>query len=98
MKHLIYCVAIVIAGLIGYYCGTQTWYTDVTTMQVHHYNTEESRLAEVKYCNAALEALHWYYRNDTIFWNEFFKITDEYKNLEVANNGDWEDFYSPNWK
>lgn len=98
MKHIIYIILIIIAGLTGYWCGQQTWYTDVTTMQVSYYNTAESLKAEREYCNACLEGLHWWYRQNTNWWEYQFKNTQEYKNIEIANNGDWEDFYSPNWK
>ena len=37
-------------------------------------------------------------RDDSTYWDTVFKNTVEYKNIEKANNGDWEDFYAPNWK
>lgn len=97
MKHIIYIILIIIAGLTGYWCGQQTWIWDVNN-KPHWFNTEEARLAEVKYANACLEGLHWYYLDNQDYWNNVFKKTNEYKNIEIANEGDWEDFYSPNWK
>lgn len=86
-----------LCGFLGYLVGSNSWYID-NNNKIQHFNTENARLQEVKYCNACLEALHWFYRNDTVFWNNTFMLTKEYKNIEVANNGDWEDFYAPNWK
>lgn len=97
MKHFIYITLIVIFTICGYYAGKHSWYTDING-KPYCYNTEEALNAERKYCNATIEALHYFYRKDTTNWNNVFKLTPEYKNIEIANNGDWEDFYSPNWK
>ena len=97
MKHIIYIILIIISALSGYWIGQQTWIFD-TNNKPHYFNTEEARLQEVKYCNAIIEGLHWYYRQDTVKWNNEFKNTKEFKNIELINNGDWEDFYAPNWK
>ena len=97
MKRLFYILLLLVCTYLGYWVGCQTWYKDVN-YKLYHYNTEEARLSEVKYCNSMIEALHWYYRNDTALWNETFRNTQEYKNIELINQGDWEDFYSPDWK
>ena len=92
MKHLIYISAIIIALFTGYWIGSQTWIFDINKIP-HHFNTEEARLQEVKYCNATLEALHYFYQKDTIYWNGTFKNTAEYHKIDSINKGDWEDFY-----
>ena len=92
MKHFIYITLIIIASLTSYWIGTQTWYFDINN-KPHHFNTEKARLAEVKYGNAMFEALHWWYERYPILWEETFKNTKEYKNMEIANEGNWEDFY-----
>lgn len=96
MKHVIYIILIIISTLCGYWIGQQTWIFD-TNNKPHYFNTEEARLHEVKYSNALLEGLHWYMRDDSAYWHEVFMNTIEYQNIEKANEGDWEDFYSPNW-
>ena len=97
MKHIIYIILIIISALSGYWIGQQSWFIDINN-KPHYFNTEEARLQEVKYCNAIIEGLHWYYKQDTTKWNNEFKNTKEFKNIELINNGDWEDFYSPNWQ
>ena len=96
MKHVIYIILIIISALCGYWCGQQTWIVDINN-KPHYFNTENARLQEIKYCNATIEALHYFYRKDTTYWNNVFKLTPEYKNIEIANEGDWEDFYAPDW-
>ena len=96
MKHFIYITLIIIASITGYWIGQQSWFIDINN-KPYYYNTEEALNAERKYCNALFESLHWYYLDNQDYWNNVFKKTNEYKNIEIANNGDWEDFYSPNW-
>ena len=98
MNQLLYFLLLVLCTYAGYWVGSQTWILDVNNVPHRMFNTEEARLSEVKYCNACIEALHYFYRQDTVKWNTEFKATKEYKNIELANNGDWEDFYAPEWK
>lgn len=97
MKHIIYIILIIIASITSHWIGQQSWFIDINN-KPHYYNTEEALNAERKYCNATIEALHWYYRDDTTYWKERFMITKEYQKIDSINQGDWEDFYSPNWK
>ena len=97
MKHIIYIILIIISALSGYWIGQQTWIFD-TNNKPHYFNTEEARLQEVQYGNALFEALHWYYIQDSVKWNNEFKATKEYNKIDSLNNGDWEDFYAPNWQ
>ncbi len=97
MKKILTLILIILAGIIGYSISNYKVYTDAEG-KYHLYSKQELLTAETKHCNAVIEGLHWYYRNDTTLWNKTFKNTKEYKNIEIANNGDWEDFYSPNWQ
>ena len=96
MKHFIYITLIIIAGITGYWIGQQSWFIDINN-KPYWYNTQEALNKERAYANALLEGLHWYMRDDSAYWHKVFMNTIEYKNIEKANNGDWEDFYSPNW-
>lgn len=97
MKHLIYIILIIISALCGYWIGQQTWIFDINN-KPHYFNTEEARLQEVKYSNALFEGLHWYYLDNKDYWENVFKKTIEYHKIDSINGGDWEDFYSPNWR
>lgn len=94
MKKLIYTLLLVFCTYAGYWVGQQTWIVDMNE-KVHFFNTEEARLSEIKYCNALLEGLHYYYSQDTTFWNTEFTKTPEFKHINDANKGDWEDFFAP---
>lgn len=48
---------------------------------------------ERKYCASTLRLLHWFYENDKDYWRNVVMDTEEYKLVEDANCGDWEDFY-----
>ena len=98
MNKLLYFLLLVLCTYAGYWVGSQTWILDVDNVPHRMFNTEEARLSEVKYCNALIEGLHYFYRQDTVKWENEFKATNEYKNIETANNGEWEDFYAPEWK
>ena len=93
MKKLIYIIILIVCTYIGFWCGQQTWILDAN-YKVHHFNTEEARNCEVKYCNAVINGLHWYYQRDKQLWKDSFMITNEYNQINVANDGDWEDFYT----
>lgn len=97
MKHLIYSILIIIAAFLGFFCGANEYYYD-TKNKLHFYNTKESLKYERQYSNAVLEALHWYMKGDTIYWKNVFMKTKEYHKIDSINEGDWEDFYAPNWK
>ena len=97
MKHLIYTILILISACLGFFFGRYDWYVD-TNNKYYPYNIKEHLNAEHEYANALFEGLHWYMRDDSAYWDTVFKNTVEYKNIEKANNGDWEDFYAPNWK
>ena len=97
MKHFIYITLIILFTICGYYAGKHSWYTDING-KPFCYDTEEALNSERAYCNALLEGLHWWYRQNTNWWDYQFVGSEEYKNIEKANNGDWEDFYAPNWK
>lgn len=92
MKHLIYIILIIIAGFTGYWCGEQTWFLDINNMP-HYFNTEEARLTELKYSNAVLDGLHYFYQKDEKLWKDSFMLTETYKKIEEVNQGEWEDFY-----
>lgn len=97
MKKILIVLAIIIAGTIGYYAGSNTWYFDIYHIP-HKFNTEQARLCELEYSNALFEGLHWYMRDDTAYWDSVFKKTIEYRKIDSINEGDWEDFYAEDWK
>ena len=97
MKHLIYIILIIISAFCGYFYATYDIYEDIKG-RPHFYNVREILAGERKLSNALLEGLHWYYLDNKDYWNNVFMKTNEYKNIEIANNGDWEDFYSTNWQ
>lgn len=97
MKRFIFIILIIITGAIGFFFGRYDWYTDING-KYYPYNIKEYLEEEREYANALFEGLHWYMRDDTTHWNMVFKNTVEYKNIEKANNSDWEDFYAPNWQ
>ena len=97
MKHAIYIFLIIAASTVSFILGRYDWYKDVDG-NYYPYSMKDALIAERQYCNACLEGLHWWYRQNTNWWDFQFKISDEYKKIEEANQGDWEDFYSPNWK
>lgn len=92
MKKLIYIAILVICTYTGYHIGENTWVHPLNS-PTYHFNTEEARQAEIKYSNAVLEGLHYFYQRDPKFWVDSFALTEEYKHIEQANHGDWEDFY-----
>lgn len=97
MKHIIYIILIIISTLCGYWIGQQTWFFDINH-KPYWYNTQEALDSEKAYCNACFEGLHWWYRQNTNWWEYQFVNTTEYHKIDSINQGDWEDFYSPNWK
>lgn len=97
MKHLIYIVLIVLAFMAGSFLGRCDFYKDVNG-KLHAYDLKESLDYERSYCNALLEGLHWYMLDDTLYWQEMFMETSEYNKIDSINQGDWEDFYAPEWK
>ena len=97
MKKILLLLTIILVGCAGFVFGRYKRHTDIDGWH-HFYNLEEYYLYEVKYSNALLEGLHWYMRDDSAYWHEVFMNTIEYQNIEKANEGDWEDFYSPKWK
>lgn len=92
MKKLLYIVILIACTYVGYWCGCQTWFMDIN-YKPHHFNTEEARLHELKYCNSILKGLHYFYQRDKAFWTDSFMQTKEYKNIEEINQKEWEDFY-----
>ena len=92
MKKLIYILLLMVCTYVSYWCGNQTWIWD-TSHKPHWFNTEDARLREIKYCNAVIEGLHYYYQRDKVFWKDTFMTTKEYKQINEVNQGDWEDFY-----
>lgn len=97
MKHLIYIILIIISAFCGYFYATYDMYEDINS-KPHFYNVREILAGERRLSNALLEGLHWYMRDDSVRWYNTFMNTVEYKNIEKANNGDWEDFYAEDWK
>lgn len=97
MKKLLYIIILVICTYAGYWIGGQTWILGPNNIPYRMFNTEEARLQEVQHCNAMVEGLHWYYKQDTTKWNNEFRNTKEFNTIDSLNQGDWEDFYSPNW-
>ena len=97
MKKILLLLTIILVGCAGFFFGRYKWYTDING-KPYFYNLEEYYSYEVKYSNALLEGLHWYMRDDSVRWYNTFMNTIEYQNIEKANKGDWEDFYSPEWK
>lgn len=97
MKHFIYISLIILFTICGYYAGQYEWYFDINN-KPHCYNIKEVLDEERAYCNATIEGLHWWYRQNTNWWEYQFKNTPEYHKIDSINQGDWEDFYAPNWK
>lgn len=97
MKHFIYITLIIIAGITGYWIGQQSWFFDINN-KPYWYNTQEALNEERAYANAMFEGLHWWYRQNTNWWEYQFKNSPEYNKIDSINQGDWEDFYAPNWK
>ena len=96
MKKTIKTLAIVAAwsatAFAAYWVGTQTWFFDIHG-RPYHYTSQEAEIAERRYCGAALNLLHRFYQEDKQRWHSEIMGTQEYKDLETANGGDWEDFY-----
>ena len=73
-------VAITTATAAGYYMGA--------------YERAQAESAQkTRYIGALMEGLHWYYQGNKQEWHEVFMNTQEYRNIDRANEGDWEDFY-----
>ncbi len=78
---------------IGYYLGDNEFYTTLDGETIA-YDKDQLLAGERRYCGAALELLHKFYGNDdNEFWFEVVQNLPEYKAMEEANGGDWEDFY-----
>lgn len=97
MKHLIYIILILISAGLGFFFGRYDWYTDINGKH-YPYNIKEHLDSERAYANALFEGLHWWYRQNTNWWDYEFKNSAEYHKIDSVNQGDWEDFYAPNWK
>lgn len=97
MKHILYIILILIFAILGFLCGRYDYYEDING-KIYPYNIKEHLDEEHAYANALFEGLHWYMRDDTTHWNNVFKNTFEYQKIDSINQGDWEDFYAPNWK
>lgn len=77
----------------AYWVGTQTWIFDVDGIP-HHYTSQEAEFAERRIAGNALKLLHRFYGNDdNEMWFDLVMPSQEYKDLDNALEGDWEDFY-----
>lgn len=54
---------------------------------------EERWKYERDYASALLDGLRYFYVNDHRFFAESFMDSEEYSQIEIANQGDWEDFF-----
>lgn len=78
----------------GYYFGNHEFYYTLNGEKIA-YSKDELLAGERRYCGAALSLLHKFYGNDdNEFWFDVVQNLPEYRAIEQANGGDWEDFYS----
>ena len=57
---------------------------------------EEKFECEREYCNSLFFGLHWFYVNRPKEFAEFMQ-TEEFQDINLANEGDWEDFWCTEW-
>lgn len=99
-KRIFNAVAVVALAVVSFYAGCKANDTEVYKSLDNSYfvmSKTDMLNGERRYCASTLRLLHWFYENDKDYWRNVVMNTQEYKLVEGANEGDWEDFYC-DWK
>lgn len=92
IKTALIVFAFVISNLITYFIATTDKITCVDG--IYTYSTVDALDGEREIARCAINLLHRFYSNDdNDFWFDVVMNTPEYKDLDAALDGNWEDFY-----